>query len=377
MFKVKKNLTSNEFATASPAPFVGRYGYPYVNVGILIPPEAKDAWLKDAPRHWAGKNFQIPEIVDLRSSLVNSRFRANIRKQNKMLDISQEIGMASRPVDIEVRLEDKPRFRLNTSEQMAPTGPLAKLECVDVTSNPKIDRRVDKVVSDNDLKATNGINYLYKHGYDENFLTRAFSIGNLGMKKDRKLVPTRWSITAVDDTISKHLHEHVRDLQQLGEHLAFFGSYLGNYYLILFIPDVWSYELFETYMPNASWNVSDEMDYMTDYENHAGRKTYAGNCTGGYYSVRLAILEKLKSMKRQASAIAIRVITGEYSAPLGVWVTREAARKALAEKPLRFGSLDLMINYAKSLGRKKFGFEIIGKSRLLKNIQTQLKLTSF
>jgi len=225
-----------------------------------------------------------------------------------------------------------------------------------------------------------GLNYLYKHGYDENFLTRTFTIGNLGMKKDRKLVPTRWSITAVDETIGKKLHEEVLDLQQMGEHMVFFGSYIGNYYLILLVPDVWSYELFETYMPKASWNVSDKIDYMTDFEPYVGRKNYASNCTGGYYSVRLAALEKLKLIKRQASVLAIRIITGEYSAPLGVWVTREAARKSLSEKPLRFGSLELMINYTKAMCKKKFGFDIdgiLGKSKLLKNVKQQSKLHSF
>ena len=82
-------------------------------------------------------------------------------------------------------------------------------------------------------------------------------------------------------------------------------------------------------MPRAEFNVSDKIQYMTDYEPYSGRKRYAENCAGGFYSVRLAILEKLKKMRRQASVLALRFITGEYFAPLGVWVTRFAARRAL------------------------------------------------
>ena len=52
------------------------------------------------------------------------------------------------------------------------------------------------------------------------------------MKKDRKLVPTRWSIVAVDSNIGDNLISQVKDYNQSG-YLAYFGGYLGNYFLIL------------------------------------------------------------------------------------------------------------------------------------------------
>ena len=54
---------------------------------------------------------------------------------------------------------------------------------------------------------------------------------------------------------------------------AYFEGYLGNYYLILFFSDVWSYELFESYMPRASFNPTDKIDFTTDYEGFYNRKT--------------------------------------------------------------------------------------------------------
>lgn len=381
MFQAREYINSSEFDSQSPAPFVGRYGYPRVNVGILAPPERMDdTWQFDAPRHWSRENFSIQRIMQLRSLLVNSRFRSDIRKENRFLEISREISMASRPVDIEVKLEDKPRFRLNTSAETAPNGPNAKLQDAGITSNPKISPKVDKAVDDTDLKANDALVYLYKNNFDENFLTRVFSVGNLGIRKNRKLVPTRWSITAVDDALAKHILVNIRDRQSINDYAAYFGDYLGNYYLILMIPEIWSYELFETYMPKASWNTDDKMNYMTDYEPYSGRKTYAENCAGGYYSVRLAVLEKLKEMKKQANCLVIRVITGEYAVPLGVWVTREAARKALANRKISFASLELMLRYAKALAKKKFGLElddILGSSIILRQLRTQKKLDKY
>jgi DNA repair protein NreA len=379
-FKVKGDLVAKDFSGSSPTSFVGRIGYPKLNVGLLSPTSIKeDAWEYDAPRHWAKSGFEIPKIVNYRSSLVNSRFQVHAQDSNKMLDIAQEVGMASKPVDLEINLEDKPQFRLNSDSITAPTGPNASLLKAKITSNSKIHTKVDKVVSDFDLKSNDAMKYLYSKGFDENFLSKILSIGTLGVKKNRHLVPTRWGITAVDDTLGKNLIKGIRDFQQT-DYLAYFGGYLGNYYLILTFPSAWGYELFEMYTPKASWNTSNEVQYSTDYEDCYGRKSYADETAGGYYACRLGILEKLKSIRRQGNVLALRFITGEYSVPLGVWVCREASRKSLSTMPLNFGSEELMLDYAKKLAMKKFGVDldkVLNKSIMLNKLKTQVSLRNF
>ena len=371
--KVEKRIIKKDFSSESVAPFVSRFNYPNINVGILAPPEETDeAWIYDAPKYWAVNNFQIPQIINYRSSLINASFKANIRQRTKFLELSQEIAMASKPTDIEINLKEKPKFRLNVDSIAAPLGPNAKLKKAKLTSNPKIHTKVQKVFYDSDLKANDALIYLYKNNFDENFLSRILSVGNLGVGKSRKLVPTRWSITATDDSLGKYLTEEIKKHNQIN-YSAFFGGYLGNYYLILCFPEVWSYELFEM-------SVSNPDHFMTDHEFYEGRKYYASNTAGGYYTVRLGILEKLNEMKRQGSCLALRFITGDYTLPLGVWVTRESARKSLASKPIEFSSKELMLKYAKSLVKKKFGIQIdhiLAKSLLLNNINQQKKLKQF
>ncbi len=367
LFQVKDKLdklNKNDFLSSSQTPFVGHHFYPNLYVGILSPPEQReDAWLYDAPNYWAEHNFQIPKIIEYRSNLMNSRFRLNVKDKNKFLEISQEIGMAEKPVDIELNLKDKPRFRLTVDASHSPIGPNANLKNVAITSNPKIDTRVDKVVSDTDLKANNALIYLYERGFSENFLSKILSVGNLGLKNNRKLVPTRWSITATDDALAKHLLGEVKQYPTIN-YSAYFGNYIGNYFLVLFFPEVWSYELFETYAPKAEWNLTTEYQFMTDYEPYGGRKTYAENCGGGYYAARLPVLEKLSKIKRQGSVLVLRFITGEYAVPLGVFVVREATRKALNNRALEFSTKELMLKYARVLIKKKFNFEL---DKLLKH----------
>jgi hypothetical protein len=379
-FKVEDRLGKDYFFGDAPAPFVGRFGYPNINVGILSVEGAENSWQYDAPQFWSNNNLEIPKIVEFRSSLVNSRFKSHVKSKNsKLLEISQEVGMASKPVEIEVSLEQKPKFRLQTDDYLAPMGPNAKLKNAQITSNPKISNKVERVVDDADLKAHDGIVYLHDKGFDENFLSKLLSVGMLGAASNRKLVPTRWSITATDDLLAKHLRQQVHRFAEQ-DYCAYFGGYLGNYYLVLLFPEVWSYELFETYLPRSCWNISDTIQSSTDYEPYEGRKDYAEETVGGYYAARLAILEQLNEMKRQASVLCLRFITGEYAVPLGVWVVREATRKAMQAKPISFSSKELMLTYAKHFVKKKFGYNLdflLGKSKLLKNMKVQEKLTKF
>jgi hypothetical protein len=379
-FKVKPFLKEESFSGNSPAPFVGRFGYPEVNVGVLSPAyRTEEVWLYDAPRFWAQQEFTISEIVEFRAALINSSFRANVRSSNRLLEVAQETGMASKPVDLEVELQRAPVFRMSLEPYVAPIGPSAKVKRVEITSNPKIPFVVDKAVSDTDLKAGDAMLYLYSHDFDENYLTKLLSVGTLGVGSNRKLVPTRWSITATDDAIGKHLIRQIKEYSSYCDYSCYFGSYLGNYFLILTFPEIWGFELFEVYVPKNATTAT-RLLFTTDYELYEGRKSYAENCGGGYYAARLPVLEKLRKLKRQGSVIALRFITDEYTLPLGVFVVRESARKSLGSNAIKFSSQQLLFDYVKEFVKKKFGcdvMQLLNKSKLLKERKTQLKLTSF
>ena len=380
-----KNVLMEEFSGNSPPSiFVGSKTYPKLNVGILSPPEKVDnSWMFDSQKYWSKNDFSIKEILNLRARLINSRFKANVldvRNSNRFLDLSQEIGMAHKPVDIEVELKKKIRFNLDYDNINSPMGPRAELKNAIITENPKIHTKVDKVVSDTDLKASEAIDYLYKNNFDENFLMKLLSIGTLGLKKNRKLVPTRWSITATDDTLGKSLRDEILDYSSIDDYQLYYGNYLGNYYFILLFPDVFSYELFELYLPKSAWNQTDEIAIATDYEDVFGRKKYASNTVGGYYATRIGVLEKLKELKKQASVLVIRFETPEYWASLGVWVVREASRKSLMNDPITFDNKQELLEKTKELIFRMLKFrvdDVLSKSVLLKKLKQQKKLTSF
>lgn len=378
------NLESNKFfGNSPPSVFVGRYGYPNVNVGVLSPVEnLKDAWILDSPKEWVKSDLSDIDILKLRAQLINSRFKNNIKSFNhKLLDLSQEIGMASKPVEIEVELKDKPSSNLRMEKIVSPLSNNANVKNIRITENPKVKTIVEKTISDIDLKSVEGIYNLYKRGLDENFLSKVLSIGLLGVKKNRKLVPTRWSITATDDTIAKKLLKEIHYYDCFENNFVYFGGYLGNYYLIMFFPGVWSYELFETPVPFEvnPWSKSGKF-YAYDYEDYYGRKNYAGETAGGYYACRLGITEKLSELRKQGSVLVLRFITHEDKYPLGVWVCREATRISLKNNFIEFEDKELAINYVKALAKKKFGVDItsiLKESEILNELKNQKRIFDF
>jgi len=255
----------------------------------------------------------------------------------------------------------------------------APLKKAKVTSNVKIDRKVDKIIND-EIKASEGIEYLYKNNFNEYTLSKILSVGVLGLEKNKRLVPTRWSITATDDMLGKNILNQIKDYKWIENYELFFGEFMGNCYLVMLIPNVFSYELFELYLPGSSWNPSGEIKASTDYENYYGRKNYASNTAGGYYATRLPVLEYLRKIKRQASVLVVRIETPSYWAALGVWVVRESVRKAFDNRKLSFNSLSEILESSKKIGMIKFGFDpskIFKKSRLLEGIKTQKNLNEW
>lgn len=379
-FQVKNIKIDNLDSTSPPTIFVGsRLSYPNVNIGILSPPKkTEDIWIYDAQRFWAEKNYSISQIVKLRASLINSRMRGTVHDlEDKNIRLMQEVGMSIKPVDVEIHLKKEFNFKIKFNEISLPMGPIADLKKFEVTENPKITKKVEKVYSDTDLKASEALTYLYSHNYDEQILSQLLSIGALGIKKFRRLVPTRNSITAVDDTIGKDLLSEIKQYEKIENYQLYFSGYLGNYYLILVFPEVFTYELFETYMPGP---FTQNIQSLTDYEDFYGRKNYAYETAGGYYSARLPILEHLNKIKRQGAVLVLRFITNEYLLPLGVWVVRAATRKSVNSEPLTFETKADLIEYSKKIIFEKFKFKIetiLEKSIILRNINTQNKLTKY
>lgn len=334
------------WGSSPPALFVGRHGYPKVTVGPMLPPDRRDeagARRLDDPRSWMG--LAIPDVVGLRSSLVRTTHSVRIHEprpagdifsNDRILRASQELALSARPVDTEVRLERAPRFgQVAVGEFTPPHGPTAALERATLAENVRVERPLERAANDTDLRAGEAIGSLYDAGIDHYQLEKVLSAGLLGLGTKRKLVPTRWSITATDDQLGQHLIEQVRDVPSVDQVTVQFAERFGNRFFVLTLPGPWSFESIEAWLKGNFWSRDAAEIVAADHEDWRGRKAYAATA-GGYYATRLSVLEQLVALRRQATVIVHREITEGYTTPLGVWVVRETSKAALAAKPLPF-----------------------------------------
>ncbi len=359
--------------TSPPSIFVGKAFYPKVFVGILSPPvHNESANFLDSPEKWYSQKLSADEIMNLRGQLIYSRFQAKavVRPSGRLEETTQEVAMASKPTDVEIELKKNPQFKFTFDSWVTPVGNPAPVLKARVTENPHVDRKVDYVVGDTDLKAKNAVVDLYKSGIDVSSIQKIFSAGLLGINLQRKFVPTRWSITAVDDTIGKFLAEEIKDFQELGEIRYFFNSYLDNFYHIILIPGPYQFELVESWIDENGRRV-----IGADYENHWGRKNYADNTHGAFYSGRLAAIEYLKKIRRQASVIIFREILPDYNLPVGIWQLREAVRDAFNKNYETFSTVDHALQKISTV--TKTGVLWKQNSTLLKNLSRQTTLRKF
>jgi hypothetical protein len=305
-----------------PSALVGEYNYPNVAVGVVFTNDEK-AQIYDAPRLWAEKNYNVSDIFSLRTRLVNAskNFNVNNINQEELERIRMAVISADQlNVGLKVSSINMPKIDKDDFYQH---GIKTKLEKFSIKDNFKIDNRIEKIYYDKDMKSNDGILSLYNHKIDENKISKMLSVGAMGIK--RKLVPTKWSITAVDDSIGKDDIQKIKMFNKGEDYKIKTGQFLGNRFTFIFLKGPWSFELLET------WNRDKESVFMGngDYEFYGGRKDYVKNTAGAYYAVRLAVLEKLMEMKMQYSVVVVREILPEYFVPLGVWVVREGARKAI------------------------------------------------
>lgn len=360
--------------TSPPSIFCGKYGYPRIFVGVLSPPmhmERAVAAKLDSPEHWYESRATIEQILNFRGQMIYSRFRSPVKgASGKLVETTQEVAMVKKPVDVEVELKKQPKFNMRFDSWAKPIGNPAPLNKIQLTENPPIERRVDYMVSDMDIKTQDAVAKLYKYRIPVSRIQKIFSAGLLGVRFQRKFVPTRWSVTAVDDIIGRAIINKVKTYQQLSEICLFSNTYLGNHYEILLIPGAYEYELVE------AWDLDSPYPKMgSDHERHWLREKYASHTHGAFYSGRLAVGEYLEKIKRQAMVLIVREVRPEYWAPVGIWQLRETVRGAFIKPFEKFDTIEQAIDGICS--KLTIGKKWIRKSKLLRELRLQKKITSF
>ena len=333
------NLFSSDSisGTSPPSIFVGSYNYPKVSVGPMVPPIHGDTSLLDSPEKWAGKSLE--EIVNFRLNLVRGIQKISVNATDgRYIENLQDVAMSSKPIDSDLEFY-KSVSSISLDGESAPFGPIGEIKSAKFSSSSST-KSIEKIFYDKDLKSKDAILSLYNTGIDVSRIQKCLSIGMLG--KERKLVPTKWSITATDDIISKSLTEEILDYSLIDSCKVFSYEHLGNLFSVVLFPHRWIYEMIE------AWYSNGILGFGSDHEDARGLD-HPPSIAGAYFAAKLAIVEYLSKNKIQSGAIILREIRPEYAIPVGVWQIREGIRAAMKKKPFIADNFDHAITLASKM----------------------------
>ncbi|PSP44656.1 hypothetical protein BRC69_07760, partial [Halobacteriales archaeon QH_6_66_25] len=313
------------YGSSAPEIFVGRSNYPDVSTGLLSPMDREaDASSFATSGEWYQQGLGIDDVLQRRTGLLNSTRSSQVNVEDVwdgFVGVQREVAIADHPVDVEVGLDDTPDIDLSLDDIATPTGPRARATDATLAENPYVPKPVEKTLEDDDWQAEGAMTYLYRRGFDVYEINTILSAGALGRGRNRRLVPTRWSITAVDDTVGQYLRGQIRNASSVDQVQVWYNEYIGNDYWVVLAPGNWEFELVELKAPGSIWNPDPGGDYYlaADNESFEGRTGYVDETAGAYHASRLAVLEHLADVDRQATCLVIRHASDAYWAPVGVW----------------------------------------------------------
>jgi len=321
--------------SSPPSIFVGSYGYPKVGVGPMVPPIHGDTTLLDSPELWLGKTLE--DIVNFRLSLVRGIEKISIQNtQGRFIENLHEVAMSSHSIDTDLQFHKTTLPVTTIDGESAPFGPVGDIKSAKFFGT-RSDKSIERVYYDHDLKAQDAVLTLYNKGIDISKIQKCFSIGMLGKK--RKLVPTKWSITATDDIISKSLVSEILEFDLIDSCRIFSHDHLGNMFSVILFPHRWLFEMQE------AWHDENKVGFGFDSEDARGID-HPPAIAGAYFAAKLGVAEYLVQEKLQAAVLVLREIRPEYAVPVGVWQIREAIRAAMKKEPYIAGNFGDSVNFA-------------------------------
>ena len=320
---------------SKPFNLVCENNYPNLLLGPGIYTDFADA-KASSPTDWIKSN--IKDIEKNRNKQVFSFAKYSkeaAQDPTRELSDIQLITQSIKTTELEIDFTEKERKVSDEVTGLSNTS--FDFENLKIVDDIKVPKPIEKTVNDRDFNAREGMIYLYQKIDDVYKIEQLLSVGLLGIKRNRLLVPTRWTITSVDDTIGKELINKIKINQTIDKYeLHFFEFYKNKFYVIM-LPLTWGFEMIE----NAGGQ------FTIDHELYDPRKDYAINVMGGYYAARLEIAKRLEERKRLARVIVLRDMDPTYSSK-GVWVIREAVKEAMAKEPLVFETLESLLNHINS-----------------------------
>ncbi|MBR9681642.1 MAG: hypothetical protein GOV00_02455, partial [Candidatus Altiarchaeota archaeon] len=206
------------------------------NVEAPTQPFYMISW-KNYPRVAVGPHLSVnSKGIEKSMKISMDDFLVNMSSQVRPFEVksirtSEEAALSINPIFVNAELKSA----INVNEFDLGQVPTVSARKITLEDTPKIPGKVFEIVDSYDLKASFAVNSLEDNfGFD--YAVQALSTGNLGVKSERKMVPTRWAITAVDSIIAKGLFEKVKTFEEVRDFEIYELVHWDNHFVILIVP---------------------------------------------------------------------------------------------------------------------------------------------
>ena len=296
----------------------------------------------------------------------------HIKTQNKKIkeDLT-DIYKAKNPVEFSSKFENYLHFdKIVLNKTAGIIGSKNELKSIDTTGNLQTSKSIENF-STKDIKAREAIISLYKKGISEHQIINLLSLGTFGINFNKKIVPTKWAISAFDQTIERHLHKEIINFKEISHFEIYEYTNKGNEFIIILHPHYFLGEVIESFLNKGRYII--EYDYIPQDNSF---KLQTPQTAGGFWATKLGIHEHLIKRKKQAAYTSIRIIEG-YDIPLGVVLVRECIREALLKAPVfKSSNEDEMSNFLMSNFPNHYTL-YKEKSKIPNEMKKQSKLDGF
>lgn len=302
------------------APIVGEKNYPLLKIHNVSTEDKNNSFFKSG-------NIVKQEYTEIfktkAKNILGSTQESHIRKTTQRINEEIiDIYKSKKEIEFNSTFQNELKFdKILTNKVSGIMGSKNELESLEATQNTQTSKQIEKY-SEGDTKAREAIINLYKQGKNEHQIIHLLALGVFGIQINKKLVPSRWAITAYDQTIEKHLHKEIIKYNSINKFEVYYYKNKSDTHVNILLPDSYHGEHFE------DWEGQIKPDY---FNNNNKLSTSEPNNAGGYFATKIALHEHLQKRKKQAAAIMIRVIRN-YDVPLGVVFVRECVRESFKNK---------------------------------------------
>ncbi len=296
--------------------------------GVLASIEP-DEWLSiyDHPESWRG--FDRETVLSMRKHLYRFVIPIDAREMQPedYIHSLQTISLSVAPVALGVEVSDLPPHRLHALGSQLPSSPIVQATSLEILSHPEISRVAERICK-KDIPASEGVWQLLGYDYSLEQVTRWMSLGMLGRKKNRRIIPLRSAFKAVIDAfIDRSVIEFV-EKETTETVRLYIENTCGDSFIVLSRPGE----------PRVDYlSIENTTDALARGVSLEGPGHVASDPKTSVYAdhARYSAYRHMNETKLKSHIIIFHYSQKPQNRMLGPWLVRAGVHDALQTSPVR------------------------------------------